>query len=59
MAGQEVAIRDTFSVGSWLGGKDKQDSGAGGTGVVLVRYADDAFQTIGDLTLQKLLDTLI
>ena len=30
-----------------------RSSGAGGSGVILVRYADDEFQTIGDLTLQS------
>lgn len=35
------------------GGGSGLASGAGGKGVILVRYADDAFQAIDDLTLQS------
>ena len=49
------AATDNTGGGSGGGASDTagKSSGDGGSGVILVRYADDAFLTIGDLTLQS------
>jgi len=48
-----TAVSGTANTGSGGGGSKWGTSGAGGTGILLVRYADDEFSAIGDLTLQS------
>jgi len=48
-----TGVTGTNGTGSGGGGSKWGASGAGGTGIVLVRYADDEFVAAGDLTLQS------
>ena len=52
-SGAQTGAAGATNTGSGGGGGHNAASGVGADGIVVIRYADDEFQTIGDMTLQS------